>query len=139
MGSIVELGEDYFGGELKLTYTITDKGYKLIDGIGITSWDGPDCVFGPSETQEAAASLQEVSYEPRPYRTVLVHFERGGEVLYDVWPEPGNPNGIEEVSGPSRPTPDQNREVIYDLQGRKLQKAPEKGIYIQDGKKKAAK
>ena len=27
------------------------------------------------------------------------------------------------------------RETIYDLQGRKLLRAPQKGIYIQDGKK----
>ena len=31
------------------------------------------------------------------------------------------------------------REGIYDLQGRRLFKTPEKGIYIEDGKKKVIK
>ena len=44
-----------------------------------------------------------------------------------------NPNGIEEVS--STPSPSLSRGAIYDLQGRRLMKAPEKGLYIQDGKK----
>ncbi len=41
------------------------------------------------------------------------------------------PNGIRPTPGPSR-----NGGELYDLQGRRLLKAPEKGIYIQDGKKK---
>ena len=43
-----------------------------------------------------------------------------------------NPDGIEEIS---RPDPSRNGGECYDLQGRKLQKAPERGLYIQDGKK----
>ena len=41
------------------------------------------------------------------------------------------PNGIRPT-----PSPSLGRGAIYDLQGRKLMKAPEKGMYIQDGKKK---
>ena len=41
------------------------------------------------------------------------------------------PNGIRPTPSPSR-----NGGELYDLQGRRLLKAPEKGIYIQDGKKK---
>jgi hypothetical protein len=131
LGTAQELGEGYFGGEHKQTYAITDKGYKLIDGIGITSWDGPDCIFGPSETQEVAAHFQEVWYEPSPYTTILAHFERNGEVLYDMWPQPGNENSIKGLKGTSSPS--LQKEGIYDLQGRRLMKAPEKGLYIQDG------
>ena len=40
-----------------------------------------------------------------------------------------NPDGIET------PTPSLGRGAMYDLQGRRLQKAPQKGLYIQDGKK----
>ena len=43
----------------------------------------------------------------------------------------GNPNGIERPT----PSPSRNGGEVYDLQGRRLQKAPEKGLYIQDGKK----
>ena len=43
-----------------------------------------------------------------------------------------------DVVGIERPTPGPSRNggELYDLQGRRLLKAPEKGIYIQDGKKK---
>ena len=43
----------------------------------------------------------------------------------------GSPDGIENL----RSTPSPSRGAIYDLQGRRLMKAPEKGLYIQDGKK----
>lgn len=49
-----------------------------------------------------------------------------------------NPDGIENVQEPT-PSPSLGRGAIYDLQGRRLQKAPQKGLYIQDGKKKAYK
>ena len=44
----------------------------------------------------------------------------------------GTPDGIERPT----PSPSLGKGAIYDLQGRRLLKAPEKGIYIQDGKKK---
>lgn len=44
-----------------------------------------------------------------------------------------NPNGIEHISGST------TSYGIYDLQGRKLSGKPERGIYIEDGKKKLMK
>ncbi len=41
----------------------------------------------------------------------------------------GSPNGIERPT----PSPSRNGGEFYDLQGRRLMKAPEKGLYIQDG------
>ena len=55
------------------------------------------------------------------------------------------PNGIEKVQGSkgsstseaAKPSAKGSKvQGIYDLQGRRLLKAPEKGMYIQDGKKK---
>ncbi len=43
----------------------------------------------------------------------------------------GNPDGIERPT----PSPSLGKGAIYDLQGRRLLKAPEKGLYIQGGKK----
>lgn len=62
---------------------------------------------------------------------MLVHFERNGEVLYDMWPMPGeNPDGV----CPAPVSPSGGRESVYDLHGRRLNKAPERGMYIQDGR-----
>ena len=47
----------------------------------------------------------------------------------------GSPNGIETVHS-SESIVHSLRQGIYDLQGRRLLKAPQKGIYIQDGKKR---
>ncbi|MBP5798892.1 MAG: hypothetical protein J6W43_03145 [Prevotella sp.] len=72
----------------------------------------------------------------RHYRSMLVHFERNGEVLYDVWPEKGGvADGIKSIS--KEKTPAAN--TLYDLQGRRLSVRPPKGVYIQNGKKKLAK
>ena len=51
----------------------------------------------------------------------------------------GNPDGIEEVqevqgsSTSEAAKPSAKVQGLYDLQGRRLMKAPEKGLYIQDG------
>ena len=58
------------------------------------------------------------------------------------------PNGIEKVQGSkgsstseaAKPSAKGSKvQGIYDLQGRQLQKAPEKGVYIEDGKKRVIK
>ena len=57
----------------------------------------------------------------------------------------GNPDGIEEVqevqgsSTSEAAKPSAKVQGLYDLQGRRLQKAPEKGLYIQDGQIKMIK
>ena len=61
---------------------------------------------------------------------MLVHFERNGEVLYDVWPEKKATN-VKTVNKESTPTTN----TLYDLHGRRLTAKPTKGIYIQNGKK----
>ena len=98
-GVIEEIKEGYFGGvkPLKyvdlngkapvdnvqgLFYNCDTKGGRIIQGIGVTEWEGGECLFGPPNLN----SLNWY-YRKRYYRSMLVHFERNGEVLYDVWPE----------------------------------------------------
>ena len=71
-------------------------------------------------------------YPERHYRSMLVHFERNGEVLYDVWPEKGEvTDEIKFISKDKAPKGD----ILYDLQGRPLSVPPAKGLYIQNGRK----
>ena len=63
------------------------NGGRIIQGIGITEWNDGECLFGPPNPYRALSLFKEgFSYEERHYRSMLVHFERNGEVLYDVWP-----------------------------------------------------
>ena len=131
--------EDYFGGDKSLTYVNVQAqldlsasrryGYDvcLIQGIGVTSWPGPDCIFGPIDTSVSTDTwTHNKTYHP--YRSMLIYFERNGEVLYNMQPTPASVKGV--------PCPSvKNDTPIYDLSGRQLPQKPTKGIYIQNGKK----
>ena len=96
-GVIDEIQEGYFGGVRPLKYVdldgkapanegsiknINTNGGRIIQGIGITDWNSGECLFGPPNPYRAL-----YGWNPeRHYRSMLVHFERNGEVLYDVWP-----------------------------------------------------
>ena len=99
-GIIHEIKEGYFGGVRPLKYVDLDgkapenkpnsnkkngstKGGRIIQGIGITEWNDGECLFGPPNPYHALGG----EYHGRHYRSMLVHFERNGEVLYNVWPE----------------------------------------------------
>jgi hypothetical protein len=99
-GIIDEIKEGYFGGVRPLKYVDLDgkapadkpsyptyyndtKGGRMIQGIGITEWNDGECLFGPPDPYFASTG----EMGKRHYRSMLVHFERNGEVLYDVWPE----------------------------------------------------
>ena len=104
-GIIDEIKEGIFGGVCSLKYVDlngkapvnpqepgnTDtEGGRIIQGIGITEWKSGECLFGPPNPYGA---LRMFDYDrwglspERHYRSMLVHFERNGEVLYDVWPK----------------------------------------------------
>lgn len=130
-GTIEEIKEGKFGGETPLKY-VDLNGVRIIQGIGITEWNDGECLFGPTNPYEALSMYEDYRadlYPERHYRSMLVHFERNGEVLYDVWPEKGITDGIKSVNKEKVPSPN----TIYDLQGRRMQQAPQKGIYIQNG------
>ena len=98
-GIINKIKEGYFGGIRPLKYVDLDgkapddkewrrnfntNGGRIIHGIGITEWNDDKCLFGPT------IPYSEVQYDfdnDSHYRSILVHFERNGEVLYDVWPK----------------------------------------------------
>ena len=136
-GMVTEIGEKDFGGVRPLQYmtlegVIPDSPdtFCWINGIGVTSWLDGECVLGPYAAYESKHYYSEDKY--RNYSSMLVHFERDGEVLYDVWPSPeGMTNEVNYVLAPK---PENDTPALYDLQGRKLQQKPQKGIYIQNRK-----
>ena len=138
-GTIEEIKEGDFGGIRPLKY-VDLNGTRIIQGIGVTEWNDGECLFGPVNLYRYSSS-QGMPPE-RHYRSMLVHFERGDEVLYDVWPEKGSTTGIISPLIPS------DEEIVngkssngkwFDLQGRRLSGKPARGIYIEDGKKKVMK
>ena len=100
-GIIDEIKEGYFGGARPLKYVdldgkapedetglnryVSTNGGRIIQGIGITEWKDGECLFGPPNPY--FASTWEREHDKRHYRSMLVHFERNGEVLYNVWPD----------------------------------------------------
>ena len=141
-GIIDEIKEGYFGGVRPLKYVdldgkapddkgniknIATNGGRIIQGIGITEWNDGECLFGPPDPYFALTWNR--GY--RHYRSMLVHFERDGEVLYDVWPEKGAINVM--MDSPTYSLADDS--PLFDLQGRQATGAPRKGIYIKNGRK----
>ncbi len=97
-GLIEEVKEGNFGGVRPLKYVdlngkapvdpeepwyMDTNGGRIIQGIGVTEWNDGECLFGPPNPYLVMTG----SSGERHYRSMLVHFERDGEVLYDVWPE----------------------------------------------------
>ena len=157
-GIIEKIEEGDFGGVRPLNYvdltaTIWYSGnrpiryypVRMIQGIGVTTWDGPQCILGPVEIM---TTLEKEYLSGNPFmkwfkskygtdeshhRSMLVHFERNGEVLYDVWPSPkGMTNEVKYVLAPK---PENDTPILFDLSGRRLERAPQRGIYIKNGKK----
>ena len=130
-GKIEEIKEGEFGGVRPLKYTDIN-GVRIIQGIGVTTWNDGECLFGPVEPYHALSFFKEdFPREKRHYRSMLVHFERDGEVLYDVWPEKEG-SGIVNFSAPKS----KHDSAIYDLSGRKVNSQLMKGLYIQNGVKR---
>ena len=146
-GIIDEIKEGDFGGVRPLRYVdldgkapentgsiirIATNGGSIIQGIGITEWNDGECLFGPPCPYAALQRYEGYEQHPeRHYRSMLVYFERNGEVLYDVWPEKESGNGILSIQGITASDADK----LYDLTGRRLSAVPQKGMYIQNGKK----
>lgn len=139
-GKIVEVGKDFFGGAKPLEYALLDNGRRIIKGIGVTTWNGKECIVGPAYVNECAdwyvndnilqdeAKMDEI--KNTHHRSMLVRFEHDGEVLYNMWPNAKGEiaQGVPQIAGV------QKAKGIYDLQGRKLTRQPDKGMYIEDGK-----
>ncbi|MBR6417464.1 MAG: leucine-rich repeat protein, partial [Bacteroidales bacterium] len=76
-GIIEEINEGNFGGVRPLNYTDVN-GVRIIQGIGVTTWNDGECIFGPVRPYDAMAFHQGIVYPERHYRSMLVHFERDG-------------------------------------------------------------
>ena len=85
-GTVEEIKEGYIGGVRPLKYSDVN-GLRFIQTVGVTTWNDGECIFGPIRPYEVLSAWGAVEGEQRHYRSMLVHFERDGEVLYDVWPE----------------------------------------------------
>lgn len=132
-GTISDIKEGYFGGENLLKY-VDLNGIRIIHGIGVTEWNDGECIFGPVDPYSCYYGTYPGMSETRNYRSMLVHFERNGEVLYDVWPEKEG-SGIVNFSAPKL----KHDSAIYDLSGRKVNSQLMKGLYIQNGVKRVIK
>ena len=140
-----EIKTGYFGGIKPLNYVdvtatmYTSKIYtypdpvRILQGIGVTSWNGYEAVFGPMNARYAVWRHTSLYMPSFPYRSMLVHFERDGEVLYDVWPQPEGTGVV-----PLSVSPEGEKTAVYDLQGRRLNAKPQRGLYIQGGKMRMA-
>ena len=135
-GMITEIMEGSFGGVKPLKY-VEMNGVRIIQGIGVTEWNDGECLFGPVDPYTALCTFQPgMDFEERHYRSMLVYFERDGDVLYNMWPDK-NGNGIHPIANEKI----RNGGITYDLSGRRVDaKAYEneklkKGIYIKDGRK----
>ena len=111
-GIIDEIKEGNFGGVRPLKYVDLDgkapdndpnspirnastNGGRILQGIGITEWNDGECLFGPPNPYGALRmfdSYPEEKYPQCHYRSMLVYFERNGEVLYNVWPDKSQQN-----------------------------------------------
>ena len=85
-GIIDNIKEGVFGGVKPLKYVDLDD-VRIIHGIGVTEWKDGECLFGQMKPYIYSFYGKEGSLKERHYRSMLVHFERNGEVLYDVWPK----------------------------------------------------
>lgn len=127
-GVIEEIKEGYFGGEKLLKY-VDLSSVRIIQGIGVTEWKSGECLFGPINPYKYSFYPQLEPSEVRRYRSMLVHFERNGEVLYDIWPD--KVSSLNDVHSPQN----KHDNTIYNLQGLKVVNGNGKGIYIKNGKK----
>ena len=131
-GTITEIKEGNFGGVRSLKYVETN-GVRIIQGIGVTEWNGGECLFGPVDPYMARCILlPDGGTELRHYRSMLVHFERDGEVLYDVWPDVTD--GINEIKNEKFVNGKWIDGKCYDLSGRRVSK-PKSGVYIKNQQK----
>ena len=150
-GIIDEIKEADFGGVRPLQYVDLDgkapeedislpitnldtEGGRIIHGIGITEWKDGECLFGPPNPYDALSMFDYDHgdlYPQRHYRSMLVHFERNGDVLYNRWPKKGGTDGIKYVSKEEAPL----NNTFSDIQGRRLTSQPTKGLYIRNGRK----
>jgi hypothetical protein len=135
-GIVEEIKEGDFGGVRPLKYSDVN-GIRFIQGIGVPSWNDGECIFGPIRPYEVLSGVGMVESNDRHYRSMLVHFERNGEVLYDVWPEKGTTTRIESPYSLSDEETINGK--LFDLDGRLLSSKPTRGIYLENGKKRMVK
>ena len=140
-GNVDTLGEQAFASCSNLTNIIIKgemgelkkrqfTGLQQIRNVYCYSTNPPEAndeTFEYSPIESAMLHVPEVAIET--YRE-----SPGWKAFGNIVKIEGNPNGIETVQSPESIVHSPNQ-GIFNLLGRRLHVAPEKGIYIQDGKK----
>ncbi len=122
---VVLSGDDIVRRRLTLS-----NGLILIEGLGCINSNGMLQDYLNPEAQYASR-----------YTYLAMGYRHDGHVVYDYTKDSSlqinelNTLGVEESTHQHHALAGK----IYDLQGRRLKVAPQKGIYIEDGKKKAGK
>lgn len=129
-GNILSVDESYFDGKSPVTYADMTTGLRILKGIGVTQWKGSECILGPLCLKNAASDKKKA--EPSHLKSILVQFERDGEIIYKVWPNGGGENGI---SHPNERATMPGKNASYDLQGRPAVKGTKSGIIIRNRRK----
>ena len=129
-GIIDEIKEGQFGGVRPLKYVDLDgkapvnpqepgnrdtNGGRIIQGIGVTEWNDGECLFGPSAPYHALSMYDSYQHPERHYRSMLVHFERNGEVLYDMMPDILPPNDYYYYQGNKIPLTLNEYKVVVSI------------------------
>ena len=129
-GIIDEIKEGQFGGVRPLKYVDLDgkapvnpqepgnsdtNGGRIIQGIGVTEWNDGECLFGPSAPYHALSMYDSYQHPERHYRSMLVHFERNGEVLYDMMPDILPPNDYYYYKGNKIPLTLNEYKVVVSI------------------------
>jgi len=144
-GTVGEVKEGFFGGARQLKYVEVNgkspevdktqpikyydtKGGRIIQGIGITEWNDDKCLFGPVIPYAGVRQMDHTGRGYSNYRSMLVHFERNGEVLYDD-DLTGFTAAVDTPENVTMPA----TTGLFDLQGRRVNGQPQRGIYIGAG------
>ena len=129
-GIIDEIKEGQFGGVRPLKYVDLDgkapvnpqepgnrdtNGGRIIQGIGVTEWNDGECLFGPPAPYRALSMYDSYQHPERHYRSMLVHFERNGEVLYDMMPDILPPNDYYYYKGNKIPLTLNEYKVVVSI------------------------
>ena len=129
-GIIDEIKEGQFGGVRPLKYVDLDgkapvnpqepgnrdtNGGRIIQGIGVTEWNDGECLFGPPAPYRALSMYDSYQHPERHYRSMLVHFERNGEVLYDMMPDILPPNDYYYYQGNKIPLTLNEYKVVVSI------------------------
>jgi hypothetical protein len=126
--TVVEKDTVAFADNVPRRRLTLSNGLVIIEGMGCINSNGMLIDWlNPAEEYQSNFTYLDYCADDwnKPFNVIYTHEDSGLHVV-DT-----NPTGIE-----SQPSPQYSvRHALYDLQGRRLSKRPERGVYIEDGRK----